>query len=265
MNKSVSKVLTKLTRLSHISTESALDRCNSVGSNVVLFGRPRVVNGGHIVIGSHCQISSDPVQTHIEANFGGSIEIGDNVVIGCGSGVASRARIRIGSGTRIGAFVLIMDSDYHVAGDSTAVPPKSPVEIANDVKIGHHVTILRGSSIGDGATVLDGSVVSGVVPDGATIGGVPGKLQRQSGVERHSSTIGTVHERLTELIVRWFQLDERPDYSTKLSQLPGYDMLGLESLFVALEGEFGVCLNDPELVEISTLRDLVGVVESSRL
>ncbi len=56
------------------------------------------------------------------------------------------------------------------------VPGK--IEIADDVWIGGHATILDGAVIGKGAIVAAGAVVTGVVPAYAIVGGVPARLLR---------------------------------------------------------------------------------------
>ena len=50
------------------------------------------------------------------------------------------------------------------------------VVIGNDVWIGACVTIINGVTIGDGAMVLAGAVVSKDVPPYAIVGGVPAKI-----------------------------------------------------------------------------------------
>ena len=52
---------------------------------------------------------------------------------------------------------------------------KSPVVIGNDVWIGARATILRGVTVGDGAIIAGGSVVTKDVEPYAVVGGVPAK------------------------------------------------------------------------------------------
>lgn len=52
------------------------------------------------------------------------------------------------------------------------------IEIGNDVWIGERVFIVGGITIGDGAMVLAGAVVSKDVPPYAIVGGVPAKIIR---------------------------------------------------------------------------------------
>lgn len=52
------------------------------------------------------------------------------------------------------------------------------IVIGNDVWIGAKVTLINGISIGDGAVILAGAVVSKDVPPYAIVGGVPAKILR---------------------------------------------------------------------------------------
>ncbi|PML10616.1 hypothetical protein BCT86_00100 [Vibrio breoganii] len=55
---------------------------------------------------------------------------------------------------------------------------KSPVLIGNDCWIGARVCIIGGVSVGDGAVVLAGSVVTKSVPAYAIVGGIPARVLR---------------------------------------------------------------------------------------
>ena len=95
--------------------------CSAVGIAPDISGTAHIVNEGRITIGDRFRLSCEPVASHLFADAGGAIAIGDDVSIGHGAGIAARGRIRIGSGSRVGAFFLAMDTDYHVAGDASAV------------------------------------------------------------------------------------------------------------------------------------------------
>ena len=71
-----------------------------------------------------------------------------------------------------------MDRDYHkINADSENT---SPVNIGNHCWIGCNSIVLKGVSIGDGAVVAAGSVVTKDVPPGALIGGNPAKIIREN-------------------------------------------------------------------------------------
>jgi carbonic anhydrase/acetyltransferase-like protein (isoleucine patch superfamily) len=140
--------------------------------------RPTVEGRGDVHVGSGVVFAAGPVQSHLIVQSGAEVAIGDDVYIGHGAAISCHERITIGAGTRIGAYSAIMDTDFHVAGDTRTTPLPGPVHIGRDVHIGVDVVVLRGTSIGDGAVIEPGSVVWGAIPAGARIAGNP-KLTAQ--------------------------------------------------------------------------------------
>ena len=88
--------------------------------------------------------------------------------------------ISIGPNSLIADFVTIRDADHTF--DLPGVPLRnqptaaSPVVVGADVWLGHAVTVLRGVTIGDGAIVAAGAVVTKDVPPNAIVGGVPARI-----------------------------------------------------------------------------------------
>ena len=62
--------------------------------------------------------------------------------------------------------------------ESVFAAPKHQVIIGNDVWIGYGATLLSGITVGDGAIVAAGAVVTKDVPPYAIVGGVPAKVIR---------------------------------------------------------------------------------------
>lgn len=65
--------------------------------------------------------------------------------------------------------------NYSLQRDSGYLEPKERPIIGNDVWIGSHVIILKGVTIGDGAVLAAGSVVTKNVEPYSIVGGVPAK------------------------------------------------------------------------------------------
>ena len=139
-------------------------------------GKPFVGNYGSISIGDKFTLSSMPAMSHLVATAGGSLVIGDRVVISYGAAISAMCQVTIADGTNIGPYVVIMDSDFHGIDDRNGPGKMAPVSIGRNVSIGARVTILRGAQIGDGAKVRSGSVVTGRVESGTTVGGVPARV-----------------------------------------------------------------------------------------
>lgn len=100
--------------------------------------------------------------------------------------IVSQEGIRIGSDTLIAEYVVIRDQDH----DTRTHPIRtsgfltSPIHIGRDVWIGCKATVLRGSTIGDGAVVGAHALVKGHIPAGALAVGVPAKVVRST--EKHN-------------------------------------------------------------------------------
>jgi acetyltransferase-like isoleucine patch superfamily enzyme/acyl carrier protein len=252
-------LLGRFERLSDVyGARLKLRNCNSVGPDAHVRGQVRIANRGKISIGARFRLCSEPVRAHLLAE-GGEIDIGDDVSIGHGSGIASSGRIRIGSGSRLGAFVLAMDTDYHVAGNINAKGDIVPLEIGRDVSIGNRVTILKGSIIGDGARVLDGSVVSGVVAAGQVVEGVPARPARSKARAQLSDSSELRVLRVAQGV---FRLSSLPSPSDGPAHIEAWDSLGALSFILALEEEFEVVISEDRMAQVGCLADAVEVIMS---
>jgi acetyltransferase-like isoleucine patch superfamily enzyme len=155
-----------------------LRKCRTIGVDVRLEGRPTIeVHGGDMCLGDQFRLASHPVESHLAVGPKGVLKIGSNVCIAHGAAIAAFERVEIGSGTMVGPFVIIMDTNFHgSAGDQSVRHDCRPVIIGSGCRIGSRVTITRGASIGDGAEILAGSVVSSAIPPGARAGGARARV-----------------------------------------------------------------------------------------
>lgn len=158
-------------------------RFHSAGRTLRVAGRPRFST-------AHAEISvGDRVLLWPRVRFGADgtrerhavIAIGDRVAIGDRTEIHAAERVTIGSGTLIAWDVVILDHDYHavVGADGIAGGP-APVTIGANVWIGCRAIVLKGVTIGDGAVVAAGAVVTGDVPAGALVAGNPARVLRES-------------------------------------------------------------------------------------
>jgi acetyltransferase-like isoleucine patch superfamily enzyme len=107
---------------------------------------------------------------------GASLELGSGYV-NSGSSILCYHAIKIGHDVMIAESVTIRDSDSHRILDGRHVPSK-PIEIGDHVWIGTNAMILKGVTIGDGAIVAAGAVVTKDIPPRALAGGVPATIIR---------------------------------------------------------------------------------------
>ena len=146
-----------------------------------------------VCIGRHCTMEG----VHFDLGQQGRLEIGDycyftNAVILC------EQEIRVGRYVMIGWNVTLTDTDFHPLAPAARIadavacsplgagrprPPilKQPVVIGDDVWIGPNATILKGVTIGAGAFVEPGSLVTRDVPPGARICGNPAAVVGEGG------------------------------------------------------------------------------------
>lgn len=104
------------------------------------------------------------------------VEIGSNTYLNERCEIKCQSSIKIGCECAIGWDVTIIDSDYHSINDSLV---SMPITIGNNVWIGCKSIILKGVTIGDGAVIAAGSVVSKDVPPHTLVGGVPAKVLKE--------------------------------------------------------------------------------------
>ncbi|MBA4695807.1 MAG: CatB-related O-acetyltransferase [Legionella sp.] len=119
-----------------------------------------------------------------------SMQVGDYVFIGGNAWMSGSlsSPIHIGSYVLFGPSVTLLcgDHDTRQLGIPMYLAEKSPeqassgkIVIENDVWIGANATILKGVTIGEGAIVAAGSVVTKSVPPYAIVAGVPARIVKQ--------------------------------------------------------------------------------------
>jgi acetyltransferase-like isoleucine patch superfamily enzyme len=107
----------------------------------------------------------------------GRIELGGNTFIAGKMMLISKASVKIGRDCAIAWGVTVSDHDFHkLYKDGVQKVETAPIVIGNSVWIGMNATILKGVTIGDGAVVAAGSVVTRDVPTRAVVGGNPAKI-----------------------------------------------------------------------------------------
>jgi acetyltransferase-like isoleucine patch superfamily enzyme len=105
--------------------------------------------------------------------------IGDHTFIGKGSEIDVMESITIGAHTLIAPNVFITDHTHNASAELRVDEQGvrcAPVVIGSDAWVGTRAVILPGVTIGDGAIVGAGAVVTKNVPAKAIVAGVPARI-----------------------------------------------------------------------------------------
>ena len=162
-------------------------------SNVMFYSTTKIFNYQNdrtrIFIGSDSHIRGEI----LVFGYGGNISVGERCFIGENSRVWSSVNILIGNDVLISHNVNIVDTNSHEIDHidraesfvhliKSGHPKKndniisSPIVIGNHVWISFNSIILRGVTIGNGAIIAAGSVVTKDVEPFTMVGGNPAKL-----------------------------------------------------------------------------------------
>lgn len=162
-------------------------RCNKVGRNLYLIeGIPYISQGLEINIGDSCTIYGTSNMELVDIRNKGVLNIGNNTSIGFGNVISVSARIDIGNHVILAPGVRIRDNDGHPLdpvkrrhNDGMAPESIRPVTIEDDVWICAFAMINKGVTIGRGAVIGAGSVVTKDIPPFCIAAGNPAKVIKE--------------------------------------------------------------------------------------
>jgi len=131
-----------------------------IGKNVMIFGMPMIVGGQDVYKNLHIGPGT-LVSIEVIFDLASSIHIGTRANIGPQTMLVTGTH-KIGpSSNRLGELIAV------------------PIHIGDGVWIGARATILPGVTIGSGAIVAAGAVVTKDVPPNTIVGGVPAKILKE--------------------------------------------------------------------------------------
>ena len=174
--------------------ERGLRQVTATGPDVRFGATSRVLNAGdssRIIIGAKTLVDGE-LLVH---DYGGRIEVGESSYIGMGSRIWSGERVRIGNHVFVAHNVTITDTNSHQTDaeeraehyQRTVVEGRpfekgtiktAPVTIEDHAWINFNVAILKGVTVGEGAIIGAGSVVTKDVPPYVLCAGNPAHVIR---------------------------------------------------------------------------------------
>ena len=160
-----------------------------LGKNIQIPGKVHwLIRGSKVRVGDNLYFSSGDAVNPIGSNLQGAIyvESGASLTIGNDVGMSStrmwiHESVTIGDNVKIGACVLITDTDAHpldylARRTSNEGTKSAPIEIEDDVWVGAHSIILKGVTIGARSIIGAGSVVTRSIPADCVAAGNPCKV-----------------------------------------------------------------------------------------
>jgi acetyltransferase-like isoleucine patch superfamily enzyme len=239
-----------------------LGKWAQTGEDPYLLGKPSIgASHAQLLIGNRFRMASRPVGSHLSVGPGALLRIGDDVWIAHGAAIASHERVEIGDGTRIGPFVIIMDSNFHRAGDQSEQHDCKPVVIGRNCRIGSRVTITRGARIGDGAQILAGSVVSAVIPPGVCAAGARARIVGRAG-EISSLRYGAA-VLLPDILRQTLALQSTPDLDDRPIGAELWTDARIHDSIDAVRSQLGLELDFDALRELRSFADIAALVQRS--
>jgi acetyltransferase-like isoleucine patch superfamily enzyme len=154
-------------------------RCERVGRNLrVDLGAPYVYGDIRIRIGDDCTMSA--ISSFAATSVGEKpvLEIGNKTYLGCRLTISVGERVSIGSHVLIADNVYIADNPGHPLDAMKRRVQGVDREQIRPVTIGNGCKIMPGVTIGEGAVVGAGSIVTKDVAPYTLVAGAPAKLVR---------------------------------------------------------------------------------------
>jgi len=138
------------------------------------------------------------------SNIEPGVRLSRGVVVRAGAGVGAgtwflgSGRVVLGARLKMGPQCMFITNDHPIPPDGVSFSEHNGSEmsilVGEDVFMGARVTVLPGVTIGDGAAVGAGSVVSRDIPAGAVAVGNPAKVIRVRGAAEGPKSAEDGHE-----------------------------------------------------------------------
>jgi acetyltransferase-like isoleucine patch superfamily enzyme len=178
-----------------------------IGRNVVIRHPDKIEIGDNVTIDDNCLIDARGAGTEglvledgviVNRNCmlqakSGSIRLGCRTSLGSNSVIVSLSGVYFGEAVLTAGGIYVSAGAYHFSDTSTPVMDqgaytKGPIKIGSNSWLGTCAIVLDGITIGDGAVIGAGSVVTRSISDNCIAVGVPAKVVGEKKAENNSAS-----------------------------------------------------------------------------
>ena len=162
-------------------------RAESVGRALVLYENiPKIFGNLRIELGDRVTLSGNQVWFACGDTSEKLLRIGNDSYVGFGTEIFSGTTVSIGKHVLVANHVLINGYDGHpldplerAAGERPGPEGSGPIRIEDHAWVGSKALILKNVTIGRGAIVASGAVVTKSVPDLTVVAGNPARVVKK--------------------------------------------------------------------------------------
>ncbi len=151
----------------------------AIGEHVVFEAGVRVWHPETITLGENVYVGHDAM---LKGYYKGTLSVGDDTWLGQGVFLHSAGQITIGRRVGVGPFVKMLTSFHGEAGRDVPILEAplefAPIVVEDDSDLGVGAILLPGVTVGRGAQVGAGAVVTKDVAPYAVVAGNPARLLR---------------------------------------------------------------------------------------
>jgi len=157
--------------------------CRSVGPGLLLYeNMPKIFGSLDIVLGERVTLAGEQVWIAAGHGVKNELHIANDSYLGHATQIIAGANIRIGRHVLIANRVILNGYDGHpldplarARGEAPGPDGAGPITIGDYAWLGNDCTILKNVTIGRGAVVAAGSIVTSDVPELTVVGGIPAR------------------------------------------------------------------------------------------
>lgn len=163
----MSTVRERLLLVYGVARAHLLFRGCTLGPWVWALGDVRVRKGGSIVLGAKVYFLEGPIASTLVCHPGAHLRVGEQTGFNYGVSIEAHESVEIGARCLVASMVRITDRGARRSGR---------VRVEDDVWIGHGAILEPGITVGKGAVIAAGSVVTTDVPPGRLALGNPARM-----------------------------------------------------------------------------------------